>query len=707
MKLNLKQFILAVPICLSLSGGSAIAQAAGADEASIAKRATAFGSMAHLPKSTEAAFVIRDLNGIFDTIVESNVFARILELSGEGGDGASDAIAQIRQGLATYAGEEIVVAYSEGSAEQLKHLMSLYDIYVRITYGALGRGLGSGNFEGPGFDPEQMMEEAKKALGDPDSQLSQAIDHLQMPPMIIGSKMPDAAEALVAQFDQFEEELPPFVKVSTFKVGDADFKSVAVELKDVFDDNAQASLEEAIGDKAVSDRLAKAIRGKRFELSFGTIQGYLIVGLGRNHAHLDFVENPADSIVALPLFSKLDPYLGKPIHGAAYASKKLMDADGSDKLFDAMAESFVDGFTADGSGLMKKLGKKLKKFAGQMTKLNDRTASDYVGIIYGGEGLRGESFGGWMMNSIDGKAKLAFANADLGDAFMVIDNATNPKYSEIGLEMMETLASMVPLGVRAYGEMSGDDDVVGQFEEMNKMFGPKLEKVWGVLSDKFFAGLGEDAAMIVDLNGSLPKIPMLPRALVNKGKAPRIAIANTVKDRKMLTQAWEELVPAVNDILATIPGQEAGAEVQMPDAISSNKEGLTTHYFGMPFLSNDFMPSISISDELFFMSTSKTFSESIAAKAGKAKGNLRGVYFRMNFNALNQFAEDWLKLVEENKATLFEGNEFELENFEEGAEIATQVMKLTRALKSFEYNKYSTDVDEARSSWHLHLEDVK
>lgn len=708
MKLNVKQLILTLPICLSVLGSSALAQAAGPDEATLAKRAKAYGALAHLPASTEGAVVIRNLNGVFDEIVKSNVFARVLELSGAGGDGAKDAIAQIRQGLATYAGEEIVLAYSEGSAAQVKHLMSLYDIYVRMTYGALGRGIGSGDFNGGGgFEPEMIMGEVKKSLADANSPLSKAIDQLQMPPILLASKMPDAAEALVAQIDEFEDQLPPFIKVSKFEAADTEFKSWAIDLNDVFDKNAQAGLEEAIGDKAISDRIAKAIRGKRIELSVGAIGGYLVVGLGRNHAHLNFVEDAAESLVALPQFAHLDPYIGKPIHGVAFAKKALLASDDSNKMIKTMADSFVDGLTAEGSPTMKKVGGKLKKVANQMMKLNERKSSDYIGIMYGGNGLHGEGFGGWLMNSLNGKAKLKFANADLKDAFMIFDSATKPKYNKIGMEMMETLASMVPLGMRVYGEMSGDDDNVEKFMEMQKMFGPKLEKIWGIMSTKFFPGLGEESAMIVDLNGSLPKIPTLPRALVNKGKAPRIALANTVKDRKLLSQAWEELVPAVNDLLAAIPGQEAGAEVQIPDAISSNKDGLATHYFGMPFLSNDFMPSLSISDKLFFLSTSKTFSESIAAKVGKGNGDLRGAYFGVNFNALNQFAEDWLQLVLENKDTVFDGNEFAAEDFEENSEMAKQILKLTRALKSFEYNKHATDANEARSSWHLHLEDVK
>ncbi len=282
--------MLSVPICLALSGGSALGQEEKPD---MAKQAEALGGLAHLPKSTEAAVSIRNLSGIFDEVTKSNFFRRILELTGAAGDDANSAIAQVRQGLSTYAGEEVVIAYAEGTGAEVKHLMALYDIYVRMTYGALGRGIATGDFQNSGgFDPEQMMAELKKSLADADSPMSKAIAEVQMPPIIIGSKMPGAAAGLLEQIDEFEGQLPPFVTVSSFDVEGSTFKSWAINLKDVFDENAQGQLEEMIGDKASSDRLAAAIRGKRIEVSFGALGDHLVVGIGRDHAHLKFVDEP-------------------------------------------------------------------------------------------------------------------------------------------------------------------------------------------------------------------------------------------------------------------------------------------------------------------------------------------------------------------------------------------------------------------------------
>ncbi|MGI9239955.1 MAG: hypothetical protein ACR2RV_04095, partial [Verrucomicrobiales bacterium] len=171
-KLKIKQWMLCVPVCLALSGGNALGQD---EKPTLEQQAKALGALAYLPKTTEAAVSIRDLNGIFDEITKSNFFNRILELSGAAGDDANRAIGQIRQGLSTYAGEEVVISYAEGTAAEVKRMMTLYDLYVRMTYGALGRGIATGDFpNNGGFDPEQMMAQMRQTLADADSPMSKA-----------------------------------------------------------------------------------------------------------------------------------------------------------------------------------------------------------------------------------------------------------------------------------------------------------------------------------------------------------------------------------------------------------------------------------------------------------------------------------------------------------------------------------------------------
>ena len=66
----------------------------------------------------------------------------------------------------------------------------------------------------------------------------------------------------------------------------------------------------------------------------------------------------------------------------------------------------------------------------------------------------------------------------------------------------------------------------------------------------------------------MPKIPGVPAEFVKNGKVPRISIFNSVKNRKHLAEAWEQLVPAINDIEGAIPGLGPREEFQIQDTLS-------------------------------------------------------------------------------------------------------------------------------------------
>ena len=133
------------------------------------------------------------------------------------------------------------------------------------------------------------------------------------------------------------------------------------------------------------------------------------------------------------------------------------------------------------------------------------------------------------------------------------------------------------------------------------MFRGKLVNVWNIFKSKVANGLGSEGGIVIDLKGSMPKIPGLNADFAKEGKVPRITIYNSAKNRKQLAEAWEALVPAINEIAASIPGQAPGQEFQIPDTLSMDGKNLTTHSW-LAFCSNDFLPSLSISDESFFLS---------------------------------------------------------------------------------------------------------
>jgi hypothetical protein len=339
-------------------------------------------------------------------------------------------------------------------------------------------------------------------------------------------------------------------------------------------------------------------------------------------------------------------------------------------------------------------------------KLAKRGTQTYVGLSYFDKGIHGESIGGYTTDTVDSRAVSQFANTAPADAAMVISSVANPAYRPDSIAMMETLFEGVEVGVQAWAESSGDSSALEQFGAMKELVGANLEKIWEILKGDYLDGLGSQGGVIVDLKGGMPKgIPGLPNVLQNEGKVPRIAVAADVADRAKLAAAWEALVPELNEAFLKIPGQEPGSELQVPDVITDESDGLVTHYMSFPFFTNDFLPSLSLNDEVLILGTSKQFAQGLAAAAKTGGGEIRGTYMMINFAEFHRFAEGWLKLISENSELVFP-DEDQARNFQREAPQIRQALDFASALRGFKLNRFEDEAGAMRSSWHFHFEDI-
>ncbi len=671
--------------------------AAELDPASFnAQRSQAFGFLSRMPASTEGAIGIRNLSDLVGSILESTTYQRVATLAGESGAEIDDQTEQMVQAtLAQYAGKELFVIMSAGCSKQFERLSFVYKMISVASMRNAGTTAAGG-----GQDAMTMMvSELRNGLKDPGSDLSKALDAFQIPPILLGSKISDGVPELIAQLDAVTADLPPFISSAKVDIGGHQFTSFKVHLQDLLNEGVVAELNEFLQDEAASQRVAEVLRKKTIEVAVGAVDNYLLVSLGPDHSHVQFVSRPEESILAAKAFGFSDQFLSKKMLGYTYMSKALLKGGAEGGGVVQMANSFAEGISSAG-GSMKKLGGLVQKLAAQAEKLAKREAQTYVGVAFMDSGIRGESIGGYTSGTVDSKARSQFANSAPADAAMVISSVANPEYRDEGIAMIETMFELVDTGMGIYAENSGDDQLV----QMKEIFGPDLTKIWGIMKGDLLDGLGSQSGIIVDLKGGMPKIPGAPNVILNEGKIPRIALAMDVQDRAKLVKAWDELVPALNEAFAKIPGQEPGAEFQLPDVMSDDGAGLVTHYFPLPFLANDFVPSLSLNDELFYLSTSKTFVQGLAA-AGADGGDIRGTYVMMNFSEFSRFAEGWINLLLQNADQLFPDQDA-ADQFMQAAGPMQQALELTRGIRKLELNRFQTDEGAMRSSWHLHVEDI-
>jgi ABC-type Fe3+-citrate transport system substrate-binding protein len=149
-----------------------------------------------------------------------------------------------------------------------------------------------------------------------------------------------------------------------------------------------------------------------------------------------------------------------------------------------------------------------------------------------------------------------------------------------------------------------------------------------------------------------------------------------VDERAKLQSSWKRINTSAESILKTV-SKMVEKEIPMQDMMSSEKNGLTTWWTSIPFTGNDFLPCISVSDELFIASTSKTYSESLSEQFKKGGGDARkGAWMHVDFKVLNQYAGQWLELVTKNAEDVFP-SESAREDF------ATNKPMIDKALQAF------------------------
>ncbi len=97
-----------------------------------------------------------------------------------------------------------------------------------------------------------------------------------------------------------------------------------------------------------------------------------------------------------------------------------------------------------------------------------------------------------------------------------------------------------------------------------------------------------------------------------------------------------------------------------------------------------------VSDDLFFATTSKRFAEGLSSLAAKGGGESRqGVWLDVDMKVLHSYAEQWLKLIEENAAEFM--SDVELEDFNANKEMIETTLSALGMMDSLTYHMRQED----------------
>ncbi|MBC8126131.1 MAG: hypothetical protein H8M99_03140 [Gloeobacteraceae cyanobacterium ES-bin-144] len=648
------------------------------------ERATKLGFAQFMPQDTEV--VMSFYNGVksVDRIKSSKIWKAVAMQMGldDGGmtdlDEASQEAAKAAEppadaepsGPTAMFAKEITITMGKTTGEQAANLLTMNRRMSYFQMRSLAKALVVAAKSGDSSAFEETManqygpELFKDLLADPESGIA-TFEKMNMPPMYFAFRTSEDQLATSAQqiasvvgYLAMMEGMTEPVEIEKSGKKFAGYKISGAKLSATITDSRDAMDE--MMDPATTDKLIAAVAKKDIVILSGTIGNYVVLFMGSSADQLNFASDVKQSLVASDALAFCDAYVSKDLASVIYGEKNACDqviayagglADMTNGIRDGLAGS-------DGLGDIRDIEALLRMVGEREAALRKLASNDAVGIAaFFEDGLKVESYGGSDYGAVDWKSpnRLA-ALGDSADVVLFANMTTEAAYDEKARAYFDSLLETSYAVAMKISELPLEEEKMAQFKEMTKLFDTEFRTdvvaMWDAFSEGCGDSLGNESALIVDLNGSVPALPGIPQAVVNEGKFPRISIISPVTDRAKLASSWEKMNASSTNLLTKV-SKMTGKEIPMQKPISSDKGGYTTWFYSLPFFNDDFMPSVTVGDQWFAASTSKNQALDLLNKAAASKETRTGLYFTMNFVALQKFSRESLEVVKKNSAAIF------------------------------------------------------
>ena len=682
--------------------------AAALPPADLASIRGAYGIAAQFPKDVEAFSINLNLHDLWvklsnskwaDTLVnlpalkEEPKFQQFLM------QWNSPQAAKAKELLESLLGNEIAVAYPAGFTDKA---MPWIELASELQGLQMQRAFMTAMSGGRPPDSSKVFREAAP-------EIIPALVKCDIPPVLLAFKAvkskADIDGGIGMALAQLGAKLPPGVEIGNFKLADKyDFQNITLNggklVEAMQEEMIRGQLAELLGDEAKAKQAVASLKAKRIEMAWGWVGDYLVLSLGTDHSHIKFAGSDADSALAIPAVSRrAAEYLAKKPLGLGYATVALFE-----KLHGKL--EFADSFkklSDELSGLIKPdqiaaMQADVKRFEGKAQALYAAKFDPMVSVSFWDSGIRGESFGGTRQTTFDTSKPLGFASLLSKSVFLFCDGRGNPANDGKYADIIEDGAVMLWSWYEKYGRTMVPETERQGAAMIETMALPMVKDFWAA-SRKMSKALGNESALVLDLNGNMPKVPGIPPAFAD-GKVPRFAWVADLKDRAGVSEAWKGFEKIIKQLAAFAPGGSPVPEPQM------KKDGdVEIHFIELPLPTDDLMPHIAISKDRWIISTAPSLTKEIASRPSAAGGAPLGSEWRLQVPAFCDLADAWLKVIDKDSQTFFHSS-FDQKEYAKLRPTFGELVKLGRSIQSLEWRVFS-EGSETRNSAYLKLEDIK
>lgn len=652
--------------------------------ASAEERAAKLGFVRHLPQETECVVAYYDGSGIARRVKGSGLWNLIRsnssgllpgglgideEIEVEPAEQGPDAEAPDIEpaGPAALFAREVLFAFGSGTSQQTGHLLTLNERSTYFQMLGLVRVLATAVKSGSPADligaAELQAELLQDVLNDEKGGIG-LFEKMSMPPLTISFRAADGqVDALAQQLSSSLAMLgmlgEAVVPVQTERAGKvfSGYKIAGAGIADILESERE-SLARQMNEAQIS-RLIAAVKTKDLVVLSGSVDDYAVLFLGAADDDFKLADSIDASFAASKQLAPLDSYLGKDLAAIIVGNKELISTlikagGGMDVICEGIRDGLLSskefGDTRDLEDLMKLTAERETALLGMMR--SDAVAS----AAFFEDGLKIEQHGGADSGAIDWDSDNALASLnDSGEAMLFASASGNEAYNEKLSEYLEAIVETAYAMALKVSELGANNQSFINYVQGVQLFETTFRKdVLGLvdaLRGDFSDGLGSNGAFVIDLNGTVPPVPGLPQTFVDEAKFPRMTSIRPVKDRAKLAASWEAMNSSATSLLGKV-SEMAGQEIPMQKPMSSEKNGMTTWFFAMPFFNDEFMPSVTLDDRWFAMSTSRNQSLDLLTKAAAAKPGRKGFYLRADFEKLKAYLAETINLMEQHAEAL-------------------------------------------------------
>ncbi|MES2922976.1 MAG: hypothetical protein V4819_15580 [Verrucomicrobiota bacterium] len=627
--------------------------------------ASHLGFATRVPRDVDLFISGYHADQMIGSVVEGLTSADVLKVD----DADPGRVEKDLRGAISYAGDEAFLFVGPGAGKQLqmvgKSYRDLTSTWVGFALGSILDVIATKN-----SNPVPMLEdELPGELLEKWLEVLEKDSRLQVPGVVIGwkpspEKQAECAQAVAKGLEGLFASHAGANPVS-FEASGVALAGYEMTGREVFGEaiaEARRKLMEQDGaDKLLKqlspervERLLAAMENVHFTLAAGVAEGRVLIYFGNGKEGFHLAETPGESLAATDDLKWTGEFANRRIIGSAYLSEALVQAalpwlDTSD-YWNSLARAIRPPVKDE--RLLRDL---LTGLADTDHELAKRDVSAWSAVLCTDNGLRFESRGGWPDPSLDYETPLRMTDAALAahpairaqwvqnrgrndlawkrlEYFGVLMDSVISEFQASGNPMM----SMIPEGTMPR--------VMKEVREINRAY-----------REEFRAGIGDEVALVVDFQGEVPPIPGISQETVKNARAPRFVIARPVRDRALLDAAGKSYGKSWRDITAWA-SELSGSNIPLVLPQSVESDGLVTWYPPLPFIGGDFVPGVTMNDELWMIGTSKSMARDFAKYAkNPGGGGETGMIVEIDLAPVREWGADLYRRNEEEAEALTAG----------------------------------------------------